>query len=272
MAILSDQHMHSSFSFDSDAPLEDMVKAAVGKGLKHINVTQHNDFNFPVSEEFPEGCWDLNIDSYLYDLLCLREQYGDRLKIGYGIELGLQESALKRNIALSDSQPFDFIIASIHLVNGYDTYDPRFWEGKTIREGLDTYFDTCINNLKQFKNYDIFGHIDYFTRLIDAPETNYNPLDYKSRIDEILKLVLDGGHGLEYNTKVLAKGLKEGNPHSYILKRYRELGGEIITVGSDAHKPENIASDFDLAETILKDCGFNYYAIFEKRIPTFVKF
>jgi histidinol-phosphatase (PHP family) len=94
---------------------------------------------------------------------------------------------------------------------------------------------------------------------------------YQEILEKILQKLLDMGKGIELNTSAFAKGLKEPNPCTAILKRYRSLGGELITVGSDAHSPAQIACAFDRAADILKDCGFTHYATFENRSPVFHK-
>ena len=272
MPILADQHMHSSFSADSKAPLKDMVESAISKGLTHINITEHNDFDFPVSEMFPEGAWDLNVDSYLYELLSLREQYKDKITIGFGIEVGMQECSFRKNAVLTRSHEFDFIIGSIHLVNGVDTYEPRFFEGRSVKEAITEYYEAMLRNLKQFTNYDVLGHMDYVNRTVPSGEAAYNSMDYKNFTDEVINILLENEKGIEINTSAIYKrGMSQPNPCIDIVRAYKEKGGEIITVGSDAHKPEHIAGAFDVAEQILLDCGFKYYSVFKDRIPTYVK-
>ncbi|MBO4678507.1 MAG: histidinol-phosphatase HisJ family protein [Lachnospiraceae bacterium] len=272
MPILADQHMHSSFSADSKAPLRDMVESAISKGLTHINITEHNDFDSPASEMFPEGAWDLNVDSYLYELLRLREEFKDKITIGFGIELGLQECCFRKNAVLSRSHEFDFVIGSIHMVGGVDTYDPKFFEGRSVKEAVTEYYETMLRNLKQFTNYDVLGHMDYISRTVPGGESAYNSMDYKNFTDEVINILLENEKGIEINTSAVYKrGMSQPNPCYDIVKAYKEKGGEIITVGSDAHKPENIAGAFDVAEKILADCGFKYYSVFKDRIPTYVK-
>ena len=111
-------------------------------------------------------------------------------------------------------------------------------------------------------------HLDYAVRY--SPEKVYDPTDFREIIDEILKQILNKGKGIEINSAGLRKGLSHPNPHPFILKRYKELGGEIITVGSDAHNTADIAADFDVIEEILKETGFKYYTIFKNRKPEFV--
>lgn len=262
MPILADQHTHSSFSADSKASMESMIDSAMAKGLRHICFTEHNDFKYPESEKFPKGTWDLNIDSYLYDLLTYREKYDGKINIGFGVEIGLQDIAVKENTVLANSQKFDFIIGSVHVVNGVDTYEPSFYEGRPVKEAINEYFDCVIKNVGLYKSYDVLGHLDYLTRTLPGHENDYRPDDYMDKIDVILKTLIHNGKGLELNTQTLGKGYKYPNPWPEVLKRYKELGGEIITIGSDAHKPEAVAAGFDKAGSLLTSLGFKYYSIF----------
>ena len=272
MAILADYHMHSNFSEDGHNTLKEMAEGALAKGLKKICFTEHQDHGYPVSEMFPEGSWMLNIDSYLYDLLKLREEYRDKLDIGFGIEIGMQESVFKENTITAKSHEFDFIIGSIHLVDNIDIYEPVYFETRSPKEGIEQYFKTMIANIKKFQNYDVLGHIDYVVRKVPGGEAAYNTLDYKDLIDEILNIVIDNEKGIEINTSAIVKsGFTNPNPHRDIVKRYRELGGEIITIGSDAHKPEHIAGAFDVAEEVLRYAGFDYYNTFENRVAFYNK-
>ena len=113
MPVLADCHLHSSFSGDSEAPMNAMVQQAIAKGLKTICFTEHNDFHFP--GENPHQ-FELNPDSYLYDLLRAREKYQDQIEILFGVEIGLQEEAAPLNMQLANGYDFDFIIGSMHII------------------------------------------------------------------------------------------------------------------------------------------------------------
>ena len=119
MPVLADCHLHSSFSGDSEASMDSMVQQAISRGLKTICFTEHNDFHFP--GENPHQ-FELNPDSYLYDLLRAREKYQDRIEILFGVEIGLQEEAAHLNMLLANGYDFDFIIGSMHIINGKDPY------------------------------------------------------------------------------------------------------------------------------------------------------
>lgn len=269
--IIADCHMHSSHSGDSQASMESMILQGIRNGLQTICFTEHNDFDFPDGEHGPGTMFLLNPDSYLYDLLKYKEQYASQIRILFGIELGLQPSCMQQNAVLAKSYDFDFIIGSSHLCNGKDPYYPYFYEGRSEREAYLEYFESILENINKFSNFDVYGHLDYVVRYGPDSDANYSYAAYSDILDAILKALLDKDKGLEINTGGLIKGLRDLHPCTDILKRYRDLGGEIITIGSDAHSPEDMARHFDRAADVLQQCGFKYYTVFEKRVPEFIK-
>lgn len=271
MPITADFHLHSSFSGDSDAPMEDMVLKGIELGLTEMCFTEHNDFEYPVTETEPEGYFELNPDAYLYDFLKLREKYADRIRLLFGVELGLQPHLTRRNAAFVKAHDYDFVIGSSHLCNGKDPYYPSFYESRPQEEAYREYFESILENLKSFSNFDIYGHLDYVVRYGPDKDAGYSYEMYREIFDKILTRLIDMEKGIEVNTAGLAKGLHEPHPCAGILKRCRELGGEIVTVGSDAHGPKQIAYAFDRTAELLKECGFRYYATYEKRTPCFHK-
>jgi len=271
MPILSDCHMHSKHSGDSTAPMEDMIERAIRLGLDTICFTEHNDFDYPDTAQESGSVFLLNTDSYLYELIRLKEKYADRIRVLFGIELGLQPECVRKNAVLAKSYDFDFIIASSHICNGKDPYYPAFFEGRTEEEAYREYFESILTNIKKFNNFDVYGHLDYVVRYGPNKDNNYSYEKYQDIIDPILSTLLEHEKGLELNTGAMRHDLKDFNPCMAILKRYRELGGEIITIGSDAHNPDSMAIYFDRAAEVLKSCGFRYYCVFEKRVAQFVK-
>ena len=186
------------------------------------------------------------------------------------MELGLMKHLGKRLREYVDGRGFDFVIGSSHLIDGKDPYFPEYFEELGQRNGILRYFESIVENIGAFSDFDVYGHLDYAVRY--SPEKCYNPVDFREVIDEILRKIVGLGKGIEINTAGLRKGLSHANPHPFILKRYRELGGEIITVGSDAHNSADIAADFDAAESFLQGAGFEFYTVFRGRKPYFVKF
>lgn len=271
MPITADYHLHSSFSGDSDTPMEAMILRGIEMGLTHMCFTEHNDFDFPLSADESENPFLLHTDSYLYDLIHYKEKYKDRIKVLFGVELGLQPHLMRENAVYAKSYDFDFIIGSSHICHRRDPYYPAFYEGRTEEEAYREYFASITENIKKFSNFDVYGHLDYVVRYGPNQDAHYSYEKYQDLLDEILKLLIEKGKGIELNTGGLKSGMKDVHPCTPVLRRYRELGGEIITLGSDAHKPQHIGYSFGRASDILKDCGFRYYTVFEKRMPEYKK-
>lgn len=271
MAICADYHLHSSFSGDSDTPMEDMIKEAIRLGLKQICFTEHQDFDYPPTPDISADFFLVNTDSYLYDLLGFKEKYAKQIDIRFGIELGLQPHLMRQQAVYVKSYDFDFVIGSSHICERMDPYYPTFYEDRSEEEAYRSYFSSILENIKKFKNFDVYGHLDYVVRYGPNKDREYTYEKYRDIFDAILSLLLENEKGIELNTGGLKYGLKEANPCMGILRRYREMGGELITVGSDAHEPAHIAYSFEKAADMLKECGFSYYATFQNRLPEYHK-
>lgn len=265
--MLWDTHMHSQYSGDSDTPQDSMINAAIEKGLAGICFTDHLDIDYPDEPDL----FLLDLPNYAASVLAQNERYSDRLDIRLGIELGLQPHLAALHTDILAQYPFDFVIGSSHVVHGFDPYYPAFYEGRTEKECYQEYFDSILENIHAFDDFDVYGHIDYVVRYGPNRNANYSYKIYRDVIDEILKLLLEKGKGIEINTGGFKYGLGHPNPTEEIIARYRELGGEIITIGADAHKPEHVGYDFEKVPEILKEAGFRYYTVFKERNPEFVK-
>ena len=273
--IQADMHMHTWFSTDSEACPCDMADEAVRKGLKTICFTDH--FDKDDLEWGEEGIFD--VDAYFVEMQKLQEEYAGKLNIRIGIELGLRTYLKDYYEELTKKYPFDFVIGSVHNVpykkdaEGKILYtDPaaeKLFTDRTDKEAYRLMMETTLENVRTSDCFQTLGHLDYVVRYGKSREKEYSYTDYADIIDEILKLLIEKEKGLEVNSAGLKYGLPFAHPHPDVLKRYRELGGEIITIGADAHKPEHIAYDFAKAEEILKSCGFKYYTEFFEQKPVF---
>ncbi len=268
--IKSDFHMHSNFSGDSQSSLGHMVHGAVAKGLNTICFTDHNDPSFPYLQG-EEGMFDLDTERYLECLKSTADLYKDKIDIRRGVEIGIQSHIYEELSEYIRRYPFDFVIGSSHLCLGTDPYHPVFWEGRSLKDGLTVYFEDIRKNVYHFSDYDVYGHLDYIVRYAPGKNKDFYFSDYSDILEDILKKIISDGKGIEVNSAGFRQGLGAPNPCAEILKLYHFLGGEIITTGSDAHNPEDIASDFDKTEALLVNCGFRYYTIFKNRKPEFVK-
>ncbi len=271
MPITADFHLHSSFSGDSDAPMERQIQRGIDLGLSQMCFTEHNDFDFPPTPQEPEGFFLTDTEGYRREFLRCRAKYEGKIKLLWGIELGLQPQLAEKNREYVRKYGFDFVIGSSHLCHGRDPYYPDFFQDRSEEEAYGEYFLSILENIRCFSEFDVYGHLDYVVRYGPGRDGNYSYEKYGDIFDQILTCLVDAGKGIEVNTGGLAAGLKEPHPCSAVLRRYRELGGEILTVGSDAHEPGQVAREFQRAEQILQDCGFRYYTVFEQRKPKFLK-
>lgn len=237
-----DTHVHTNFSTDSDMKIEEAIKSAREKNISFIT-TEHMDINFP-----KKGLFCFDVDKYLNKY---SKYKGDNLLLG--IELGMKKDCLEESRELIKNNSFDYVLGSVHLVENLDLYYPDYYEGKSKKEAYLKYLQTILKNLKQFEFIDSLGHIDYIARYakFEDKELYYN--DFPDIIDDIFKELINKGKCLELNTRRLknpdsAKNMLE------IYKRFSELGGKYITVGSDAHNVESMGSNFRKAAEIAERC------------------
>lgn len=270
--ILSDIHLHSDFSGDSNTPMEEMVLHAIRIGLERICFTDHIDYDYPIMAD--GTLFEFDVDKYLLKIERLQAKYGDRIRILKGLELGLKTNILPKLDQLMENRRFDFIIGSSHIVFDKDPYYPDYWENISVHEGLMQYFQNIIDTAKAFDNFDTYGHIDYIIRYIPAVKNKLAPVSdfysyakYADILDEVLTTIITAGKALEVNTAGYKYGLGQPNPNGDIIKRYFELGGKFVTIGSDGHVPEHMAYDFEKVRKLLLGIGVREYAVFENRKP-----
>lgn len=265
--MLSDFHMHSCFSGDSNESPENNIKKAIDLGMKHICFTDHQDFDF----KYDLGMFDLDYKNYYEEISKLKDLYKDKIDIRIGLEMGLEPHLVEKTEDFASLLPYDFVIGSTHLVKGIDPYYPEYFEGRKDTDAFMEYFEYVYKSVCASTNYDVYGHLDYVIRYAPDKDKNYSYKAFAEIIDEILKTIISKGKGIEVNTASLYKGFNETNPCKEIVKKYKELGGEIITVGADAHIAANVGYGFDKLPALLKECGFDYYCIFKDRTPEFIK-
>ena len=261
----ADYHVHTNFSKDSDTCAEEQVREAIFKGIQTICITDHHDL------DFTEPNFEIDFENYFSILQGLKEKYLRQIDILIGMEFGLQKHLSKQFTELVQKYPFDFVIGSSHVVHGFDPYYPDFFANRSVKSSYRVYFESILENIQAFDGFDVYGHLDYIVRYGPTQNTFYTYSQFSDVIDEILRLLIKKGKGIEINTGGFKYGLGHPNPTEDIIRRYRELGGEIITIGADAHTPAHIAYDFGKVPAILKEAGFDYFTIFKNRKPEFIK-
>ena len=264
-----DTHMHCHFSGDCESTPQSMVQAAISKGLAGICFTDHMDYDYPQNPQDPVV---FEFDPCEYDraMRSLQQDYKGRLHILHGIELGLQPHLAAKHAQLLQEHPYDFVIASSHVVHGKDPYYADFYQGRTTDEAYLEYFTSILENIRAFEDFDVYGHLDYIVRYGPQQNRDYSYEKFRDIIDEILKQLVSLCKGIELNTAGFKYGLGHPNPCEDILKRYRKLGGEILTIGADAHQPQHAGYAFDKLAGLLSACGFSYYTVFENRRARFL--
>lgn len=263
---LPDQHMHTIFSPDAskEATIEAYIAIAEKRGVKHLTFTDHADLLTRV--DLFKAIPDFN--DFHNKLQTLQATTDVHLHLG--IELGYQPHAVDTMKTLVNKHPFEFIIMSIHEADQKDLCGGEFFEGKTHYEAVNRYFEIVLEAVQSDAPYDVFGHLDYIIRYGIPPLKDYNFLKHQSLIDAILTTIIKNGKGIELNTSGLRYNLAHMHPKTALLKRYKALGGSIITLGSDAHHPKDYQADFSLAVDILLSCGFEHIALYQNRTPSLV--
>lgn len=263
-----DYHSHSNFSDDCQISMEDMIRGAIDKNIDTLCFTDHMDHDYGNSEfDFV-----FDVDDYLKTFSALKEKYQSDIRLLAGVEIGMQPQLIGKIHTLMPLDVFDFIIMSIHTAKGLELHEGNFYKAKTAKQAFNDYYEDLYTCVSEFDNFDILGHIDIinrYTKFLDNPQIEFN--DYKGSIVEMLKKVISRGKGIEVNTSGKRYKLPSFHPNEQILKIYKDLGGEIITFGSDAHMPKDLAYGYEDVMDMLKSIGFKYVTTFENREQTFIK-
>lgn len=254
-----DQHMHTVASPDAypSASINNYIKHANTLNQRGLMLTDHVDIDSPVPMFFRYP----NYDEYFANVEELNKS--SNIPIYTGVEVGYQKASIQKLSTFINRYPFDLVICSIHVVDGLDFYYGDFFTGKTIDESINRYFEAVLDAVESYSDYDVFGHIDYITRYIKELD-NYDFYQYEDIITRILKTIIRNNKGIEINT---SKGSNKVFPSLKLLKKYKQLGGEILTIGSDAHKPEALQQNFNKALKVAKEAGFETIYTFISRNP-----
>ncbi len=232
--MLIDYHIHTENSFDSNQEPEAYIIKAIELGMDEIRFTDHHDFAYPIDN------FELNVVDYFLELNPLKKKYEDQIRIKIGVEIGLDLQFFDEINNFIESNPFEFVIGSIHVIEGTEFYYGEYFKGLSKEEAHAKYFKTVLNCVKKFDCFDVLGHLDYISRY--GPYEN-KTVDYDLHaevIDEIFKTLIEKGKGIEVNTSGY-RSCGAPFPDFDLIERYFELGGRVITVGSDSHSEATLA-------------------------------
>lgn len=264
---MKDCHVHTKISHDGVSTIDEYINVAKEKGVDEITFTEHYD----IYDGLKTNLKTLDVEHYKNEYLKYKDD--TKLKTNFGIEIGLQPDISTQIRDMLEKYEFDFIIGSSHITCKKDmAMDESFFDGLTRKEAYLKYFREVLENIKLYtKEFDVYGHLDYVVRYGGYNIKKIEYEEFKEILDEILINLIKKEKGIEINTSGIRYGLGMPHPNIEILKRYKELGGKIITVGSDAHNVKDLASHFNMAYDLLEYAGFDEIAVFHNRIPDFKK-
>jgi len=259
-----DYHIHTSLSADCEVGMMQMAAAADKKGLKEICFADHYDFDFP-----GDGDYTVDFELYKKQFDAVAAAY-PHINIRKGIEAGLEPHNFHKFEELLCDEELDCIIGSVHVVGGFDPYFKEFWQKTSKQEAFDEYARLSLECTLAADFYDVLGHLGYIGKYCPFEDKLFRYGDYTDIVDTILKTLVERGQGLEVNTSGL---IKTGNlmPDLPIIQRFKQLGGEIVTVGSDAHIEEHVGYAAQYTLDALGTLGFKYVCAFDKREPRFIR-
>jgi len=253
-----DCHIHTKYSTDSKLEIEDVIRRTQNMCIG-ATITEHMDINFPKPNEYI-----FNVEDYFKEYEKFRNS-----KLLLGIEMGMMPSALAKCKSLSENYPFDYIIGSVHLVEGVDLFESEFYRNKTKKEVYSQYLNSILHSIKEYDFIDCLAHIDYISRYSQFSDKELYYEDYKEKLDVILKELAYREKALEINTKRFHEKSAVDNMKT-IYKRFYELGGKLVVLGSDAHMEEAIGNNLNLAKELADSCKLNV-VYFKNRSPQYYK-
>ena len=269
MSKIFDAHNHCQFSFDGKrTTVESSASSAYKKGLAGICFTDHYDFFVPEPESEGQTIQPQNFDiiGQQKEIDRVQALFNDGFKVLKGIEIGIGQESREIYDMILQQHSFDQIIASVHYLEKSDPYYGGYFKDKDCHNAYGTYLETLYQETVALKDFDIIGHYDYVARYAPYPEDSIRYREFPDIFDTMFRYLIENGKGLEINTKS-SSGKTSRNTiiDKDVLIRYRELGGEIISLGSDSHDADKVGENFDIYAAMLRSLGFRWSSHYEKR-------
>ena len=265
---LYDQHLHSNHSVDSKADPSDNVRAAIASGLAGLTFTEHFDTH---PSDWKTCTYDES--AYAATIARLRSEFGDAIFIGRGIEVCYQPDRMPFILEFLTRHRFDMVILSVHYFADAPLHNRNSWSGLSVHEGTKRYLETVLSAARYCEQlhatagrvFDVLGHLDLVKRYTQRFFGTHDVSSFGDLIDDILSACLEADLTPELNTSTLRQGLTEPMPALGTIRRYVALGGTTVSLGSDAHRSQDIGAGFDDALSILRQAGVDTLAVFEQR-------
>ena len=267
--VLFDNHNHSQFSFDGQrTSVEASARAALSAGLGGICFSDHCDHYVPPMKASFEDLKPeyFDVAEQQAEIGRVQDLLEEGVKILKGIEIGMYEECHEQIRNVLSSNSFDQVLASVHYIQQTDPYYGGYYEGKDWKQAYGGYLETIYREMTWLGDFDIMGHYDYIVRYAPYPVTSIRYRDFSDIFDEMFRYLIYEGKALEINTKSYEghRGRIVELDHNVLL-RYREMGGEIISLGSDSHEPSRVGAGFTFHAELLKSLGFRWTAHYEQR-------
>lgn len=260
IAMQADYHVHTNLSPDSNYEMEDCIQDAISLDLDEICFTEHIDYGYP-------NAMQCHLPTYYNKFIELQNKYKEKISLKFGIEFGAQAHHKDYFNNIFNNYPFDFALLSFHQVEDKELWNGDFQYGKTQDEYNRIYFEEMYNTVQVFDGFSVLAHMDLMRRYDKHGEYPFEKC--KNIIEEIFLYIIEHGKGIEINTSSFRYGLQDLCPSTDILKFYKEMGGEIITIGSDSHCKNHLYSNIPYIREILKNLGYKYFSTFDKMEPKF---
>lgn len=264
-----DYHVHSQFSPDAGMSMPEACRKALEAGLTEIAFTDHLDYYYPGSPLK----WEFDYRDYVREVERCRKDFEGRLTVLKAVEVGMHPRVNEKNAAFLKENAFDFIIGSVHIVGDKDLENGEFFAGRSLAEAGRLYLEAVNRNVREFPHFHVLGHADLFKRYLHFLSCRPEDVDwslYRDIVEDTFKALIASGRGIEVNTSGYRNSLCCTYPGLELLRLYGELGGEIVTLGSDAHRPEHVGLRFDIGREMLLAAGFKYVTAFRDGRPRFI--
>jgi histidinol-phosphatase (PHP family) len=241
--------------------MEEMCDAALARGLSEICFTEHVDW-LPWDETREHFC----ASAYVPAAQQCISAYAGRLTVRMGLEISEPHLVAQELQGLFDAWPFDFVLGSVHWIDQTGLFLSDLYQSHPVEHVEREYFQRVFE-LVQSGDFDSLGHLDLVRRYRPKALGAFSSLEHADMIRAILRTLIERDRAFEINTSPLRRGLDATCPDLTVLRWYRELGGEKLTIGSDAHRPDQVGAGFDLARAMLREAGFARIVRFERRVP-----
>ncbi|MDD6261811.1 MAG: histidinol-phosphatase HisJ family protein [Clostridiales bacterium] len=267
----ADMHTHSTASFDGHSTTAELAAAAIERGLSALCVTDHCECNdFIERGHFPPEIHYYHKEQAESNFADAKEAAGGKIKLLYGIEIAQAHERPEIYEQILAENTFDFIIASIHNLRGMtdfafmDNFESVENCNRLLKKYMEELYETA-----QLRDYDTFAHIGYPLRYMHYRQGyDVSLKSFVPELSDILRTLIEKGRALELNISGLRSAHRSTFPDIDVLKLYKSLGGELVTVGTDAHRASDIGSCIDDGYKLLSEAGFKYHTVFENRKPT----